>query len=145
MLLVSVYLIFFISFDCCLLFLFLCFSFAVCRIHPLSLPFALSSCLGCISPLIGLPLLRSNPLRSVSYGCLLFVSYFCAFKVCFLCFLLVRRCPFTLLATFFVSVLFLLLSAVPAFLRTYSRFDLVRFRLSCDHGWVRSGLANNVR
>ena len=108
MLLVSVYLIFFISFDCCLLFLFLCFSFAVCRIHPLSLPFALSSCLGCISPLIGLPLLRSNPLRSVSYygGCLLFVAYFCAFKVCFLCFSLVRRCPFTLLATFFVSVLF---------------------------------------
>ena len=23
-----------------------------------------------------------------------------------------------------------------------SRFDLVWFRLSCDHGWIRSGLVN---
>ena len=104
---------YFISFDCCLIFLFLCFSFAVCRIHPLSLP--LSSCLGCIPPLIGLPLFLRNPLRSVLcgcllfvYGCLLFVSYnVCAAEVCFLCFLLMRRCP--LLATF-VFVLFCLLS-----------------------------------
>ena len=32
-----------------------------------------------------------------------------------------------------------LLSAFPAYLRTHSRFDLVWFRLSCDHGWIRSG------
>ena len=30
-----------------------------------------------------------------------------------------------------------LLSALPAYLRTYFRFDLVWFRLSCDHGWVK--------
>ena len=97
---------YFVSFLCCLNFLFLCFSFAVCRIHPLSLP--LSSCLGCIPPLIGLPLFLRNPLRSVLCGCLLFVSYnVCAAEVCFLCFLLMRRCP--LLATF-VSVPFCLLS-----------------------------------
>ena len=32
-----------------------------------------------------------------------------------------------------------LLSAFPAYLRTYTRFDLVWFRLSCDHDWIRSG------
>ena len=53
-------------------------------------------------------------------------------------------CPFYFAGHVF-RVRSLLLSAVPVFLRTYSRFDLVRFRLSCDHGWVRSGLANNVR
>ena len=26
-----------------------------------------------------------------------------------------------------------------------SWFDLVWFRLSCDHGWIRSGSVNNVR
>ena len=54
--------------------------------------------------------------------------------MCFcLCFsILSRRCP--LLATF-LSVLFCLLSL----LISDSRFDLVWFRLSCDHGWTRSG------
>ena len=28
------------------------------------------------------------------------------------------------------------------FHRTWSRFDLVWFRLSCDHGWIRSGSVN---
>ena len=37
-----------------------------------------------------------------------------------------------------------LLSAFPAYLRTCSRFDLVWFCLSCDHGWIRSG-SDNVR
>ena len=32
-----------------------------------------------------------------------------------------------------------LLSASPDYLRTCSRFDLVWFRLSCDHDWIRSG------
>ena len=32
-----------------------------------------------------------------------------------------------------------LLSAFPAYLRTFFRFDFVWFRLSCDHGWIRSG------
>ena len=35
-----------------------------------------------------------------------------------------------------------LLSAFSAYLRTYSRFGLVWFRLSCDHGWIRSGSVN---
>ena len=52
--------------------------------------------------------------------------------------LLSRRCP--LLATS-LSVLFCLLSM----LISDSRFDLVWFHLSCDHGWIRSGSVNNVR
>ena len=35
-----------------------------------------------------------------------------------------------------------LLSAFPAYLRTFSRFDFVWFRLSCVHGWIRSGSVN---
>ena len=46
-----------------------------------------------------------------------------------------RRCP--LLATF-LSVLFCLLSL----LISDSRFDLVWLRLSCNHGWIRSGSVN---
>ena len=49
--------------------------------------------------------------------------------------ILSRRCP--LLATF-LSVLFCLLSL----LICDSWFDLVWFRLSCDHGWIRSGSVN---
>ena len=57
--------------------------------------------------------------------------------------ILSRRCP--LLATscpsfsvYFLSVLFCLLSM----LISDSQFDLVWFRLSCDHGWIRSGSVN---
>ena len=53
----------------------------------------------------------------------------------FIFYILSRRCP--LLATF-LSVLFCLLSL----LIFDSRFDLVWFRLSCDHGWIRSGSVN---
>ena len=49
--------------------------------------------------------------------------------------ILSRRCP--LLATS-LSVLLCLLSM----LISDSRFDLVWFRLSCDHGWIRSGSVN---
>ena len=49
--------------------------------------------------------------------------------------ILSRRCP--LLATS-LSVIFCLLSM----LISDSRFDLVWFRLSCDHGWIRSGSVN---
>ena len=41
-------------------------------------------------------------------------------------------------AGYFLSVLFCLLSM----LISDSRFDLVWFRLSCDHGWIRSGSVN---
>ena len=43
-------------------------------------------------------------------------------------------------AGYFLSVLFCLLSM----LISDSRFDLVWFHLSCDHGWIRSG-SDNVR
>ena len=38
-------------------------------------------------------------------------------------------------AGYFLPVLFCMLSM----LVSDSRFDLVWFRLSCDHGWIRSG------
>ena len=41
-------------------------------------------------------------------------------------------------AGYFLSVLFCLLSM----LISDPRFDLVWFRLSCDHGWIRSGSVN---
>ena len=41
-------------------------------------------------------------------------------------------------AGYFLSVLFCLLSM----LISDSWFDLVWFRLSCDHGWIRSGSVN---
>ena len=49
----------------------------------LSLSLYLSSCLGCIPPLIGLPFLRSL-LKSVLCGCLLFV-FFCLYFCLCLC------------------------------------------------------------
>ena len=93
-------------------------------LHPLPLP--LSSCLGCIPPLIGLP-----SLRFYAVGSSLFLL-----SVCFcLCSLFYRD-----------DVLCWLLLARPfmyAF-HAHLRFpvDLVWFRLSCDHGWIRSGSVN---
>ena len=97
-----------------------------CVLHPLPLP--LSSCLGCIPPLIELPSLRFYEVASS-----LFVSTVCVFL--FLFSILSRRCPS--LATF-LSVLFCLLSL----LISDSQFNLVWFRLSCHHGWIRSGSVN---
>ena len=58
-------------------------------------------------------------------------------SVCFLFMfsILSRRCP--LLATSCPSFFCLL-----SMLISDSRFDLVWFRLSCDHGWIRSGSVN---
>ena len=93
-----------------------------CVLHPLPL----SSCLGCIPPPIGLP-----SLRFYAVGSSLFLLSVC-FCLCFLfyrddvlCWLL--PCP-----SFSVSML----------ISDYSRFDLVWFHLSCDHGWNRSGSVN---
>ena len=96
-----------------------------CVLHPLPLP--LSSCLGCIPPLVGLPFLRFYAVAS----CLFLLS--CVFLFMFS--ILSRRCP--LLATS-LPVLFCLRSM----LISDSRSDLVWFRLSCDHGWIRSGSVN---
>ena len=52
---------------------------------------------------------------------------------------------FSFIATMSFAGYFLvrsLLSAFPAYLRTFFRFDLVWFRLSCDHGWIRIGSVN---
>ena len=62
--------------------------------------------------------------------------------VCFYC-LCVFVYVFYFIATmsfagYFLPVLFCLLSM----LISDSRFDLVWFRLSCDHGWIRSGSVN---
>ena len=93
-------------------------------LHPLPLP--LSSCLGCIPPLIGL-----RSLRFYAVGSSLFLLSVC-FCLCslfyrddVLCWLLLAR-PF--------------LYAFHAHLRF--PVDLVWFRLSCDHGWIRSGSVN---
>ena len=66
-----------------------------CVLHPLPLP--LSSCLGCIPPLIGLSFLRFHAIVSSLFLLFVFSILFC----------LSRRCH--LLATF-LSVLFCLLS-----------------------------------
>ena len=96
-----------------------------CVLHPLPLP--LSSCLGCIPPLIGLP-----SLRFYAVGSSLFLLSVC-FCLCLLfyrddvlCWLL--PCPS-------FSVCFPCLSPIPGLI-------LVWFRLSCDHGWIRSGSVN---
>ena len=93
-------------------------------LHPLPLP--LSSCLGCIPPLIGLPSLRFYAVGSSLF--LLSVCFcLCSLFYCddVLCWLLLAR-PF--------------LYAFHAHLRF--PVDLVWFRLSCDHGWIRSGSVN---
>ena len=93
-------------------------------LHPLPLP--LSSCLGCIPPLIGLPSLRFYAVGSILFllsVCFCLCSLFYRDDV--LCWLLLAR-PF--------------LYAFHAHLRF--PVDLVWFRLSCDHGWIRSGSVN---
>ena len=95
-----------------------------CVLHPLHLP--LSSCQGCIPPLIGLPFLRFYAVVS---------SLFLPFV--FSIFLSIATMPFA--GYFLVRSL---LSAFPAYLRTFFWFDLVWFRLSYDHGWIRSGSVN---
>ena len=95
-----------------------------CVLHPLPLP--LSSCLGCIPPLIGLPFLRFYAVVSNCFYCLCFLFFLYIATMSFAGYLLARS----------------LLSAFPAYLRTFFRFDFVWFRLSCDHGWIRSGSVN---
>ena len=99
-------------------------TYQVCVLHPLPLP--LSSCLGCIPPLIGLPSLRFYAVGSSLFllsVCFCLCSLFYRDDV--LCWLLLAR-PF--------------LYAFHAHLRF--PVDLVWFRLSCDHGWIRSGSVN---
>ena len=80
-----------------------------------------------ISHRLGLP-----SLRFYAVGSSLFLL-----SVCFLFMFSIfsRRCP--LLATSCPSFFCLLTMLI-----SDSRFDLVWFRLSCDHGWIRSGSVN---
>ena len=49
----------------------------------------------------------------------------------------------SLLATFLSVVFYIFYFIFPAYLGRYYRFFyLVWFRLSCDHGWIRSGSVN---
>ena len=96
------------------------------RMSLCTLPLPLSSCLGCIPPLIGLPSLRFYAVGSSLFllsVCFCLCSLFYRDDV--LCWLLLAR-PF--------------LYAFHAHLRF--PVDLVWFRLSCDHGWIRSGSVN---
>ena len=77
----------------------------------------------CAEIIIGLPLLRFMRLSLVCFYCLCFIYFLSIATMSFGGYFLVRP----------------LLSAFPAYLRTFFRFDLVWFRLSCDHGWIRSG------
>ena len=63
--------------------------------------------------------------------------------VCFYC-LCVFVDVFYFIATMSFAGYFLVRSLLSAFyaLISDSRFDLVWFRLSCDHGWIRSGSVN---
>ena len=65
------------------------------------------------------------------------LSLVCFYGLCFLFFLFIATMSF---AGYFLVCS--LLSAFPAYLGTFFRFDLVWFRLSCDHGWIRSGSVN---
>ena len=106
----------------------------ICSVHSLcvaSVARAFVFMPGLHPPLIGLPFLRFYAVASnlfVQFVRFVYVFYF-----------------FLFIATMFFAGYFLvrsLLSAFPAYLRTYFRFDLVWFHLSCDHGWVRSGSVN---
>ena len=102
----------------------------ICSVRSLcvaSVAFALILCLGCIPPFIGLPFLRFYAVVSCLFLLFVFSIFFC----------LSRRRP--LLATFLLF-LFCLLSLLIS--KRFFRFDLVWFRLSCVHGWIRSGSVN---
>ena len=108
--------------------------------HSLSLPFF--SYLGSILPLIGMPFLRSmlsEELCVVAFRLfllfvLLFVFVF-VFLVDTYLYILSLLCPFLTTMSFAGNFLarFLLSAFLAFFLGTCSRFDLVWFRLFCDH------------
>ena len=111
----------FISFNCCLL---------------LSICVSISLCIACVAlALVFMPGLYPTAYRATFPAFFMRLPLGCFYCLCVFLFvfsILSRRCP--LLATF-LSVLFCLLSL----LTSDSRFDLVWFRLSSDHDWIRSG------
>ena len=113
----------FISFDCCLL-LSICVFISLC---------VASVALGLVFMPGLYPTAHKATFPAFFMRWPLVVSTVCVFLFMFS--ILSRRCP--LLATS-LSVLFCLLSM----LISDSRFDLVWFGLSCDHGWICSGSVN---
>ena len=143
LLLVSVYLIILFRLIAVPLSLLLCFPFDVCRI-------------GCPCPCLPVCvvfrrlydcLLLCSLRRTIFFlPCAYYVTALSLFWFC-LCFCLLLfsmclslLCPFLAtmyFATYFLAR-FLLSVSPPFFLRPCLRFGLVWFRLSCDHGWIRS-------
>ena len=118
---------FFISLDCCLL-LSICVVFR-CVLHPLPLPF-----------IVFMPGLYPTAYRATFPAFFMRLALVCFYCLCVFVYVLYFIATMSF-AGYFLSVLFCLLSM----LISDSRFDLVWFRLSCDHGWIRSGSVNNVR
>ena len=76
----------------------------------------------------------------LSFVCFCFCLCFC-FSFCFFIFFVIFvYCTFlaTMPLAHFAGY-FLVRCFLSAFLRNCSRFDLIWFCLSCDHGWFRSG------
>ena len=101
----------------------------------------LLNCTLCVAP-VALAIVFMPGLYPTAYRAT-FPSFFMRLAlVCFYClcvFVYVLYIIATMsFAGYFLSVLFCLLSM----LISDSRFDLVWFRLSCDHGWIRSGSVN---
>ena len=98
-----------------------------CVLYPLPLP--LSSCLGCIPPLIGLPFLRFYAVVSSLFLLFVFSNFF------------VYRDDVPLLATFLPVLLCLLSLLISERFSGLISFGSV-YQVSCDHGWIRSGSVN---
>ena len=62
--------------------------------------------------------------------------------VCFYCLCVFVYVLYFIAAMSFVGYFLSVLLCMLSMLISDSRFDLVWFRLSCDHGWVRSGSVN---
>ena len=115
--------------------------------------YKLDSCLPVnVTPFLRSPLGRMLFLPHARIICkivvFLFVSsaiFVCVYVSCF--YVLCLLCPCFLATMFFAGcctflVRCFLLSAFPVFPRPRTRFGLVWFGLSCDHGWIRSGSVN---
>ena len=112
-----------------------------CVVHSLSL--SLSSYPGYLALLIWLPFLPYACYMWLSLVCFAFVSWLSLLNP----FLAIMSFAGYFHARFLLSAFFpVCLSCFVLFSdRVRSRFVLVKFPLSCDHSWIRSGLVNNVR
>ena len=99
-----------------------------CPLLATSCP-SFSVCFSCSSPIPGLIWFGSVYLVTTA-GFVVVVCFYC---LCVFLYALYFIATMSF-AGYFLSVLFCLLSM----LISDSRFDLVWYRLSCDHGWIRS-------